>query len=139
MGQSLEEILHHHQLKKTLGRELVLDYFQSRTHAVSHGELNDSLGERINRASLYRILRDFEQSGIIHKVPDDEVSVKFAYCQSGCSAHAHSDNHVHFKCANCGETHCLEEVEVPQFNLPNAVKVQQTSILVSGVCEACVA
>lgn len=139
MGKALEDILHQHQLKKTLGRELVLDYFQSRTNAVSHGELTDSLGDRINRASLYRILRDFEQSGIIHKVPDDEVSVKYAYCQNGCTAHAHSDNHVHFKCENCGETHCLEEVKVPPLNLPGAVQVQQTSVLVNGLCAACAA
>lgn len=139
MGLSLEEILHQHKLKKTLGRELVLDFFQKRTQAISHGELVDEIGSKINRASLYRILQDFEHGGLIHKVPDDEVSVKYAYCHNGCNEHAHSDNHVHFKCENCGETRCLEEVEVPQFKLPASLKVQQTSVLLNGLCEACAA
>ena len=139
MADSLEKILHQHELKKTLGRELVLDYFKAHPQAISHGEMVEALGKRINRASLYRILQDFEQSGLIHKVPDDEVSVKYAYCHNGCSTHQHSDNHVHFKCSNCKETYCLEEVDVPQLKLPASVKVQQTSILVNGLCEACAA
>lgn len=138
MGKKPEDILHQHQLRKTAGRELVLHYFMGRPQAVSHGELDAALGQKINRASLYRVLRDFEQSGIIHKVPDDEVSIKFAYCGSDCHVGQHRDNHVHFKCENCGETRCLEEVNLPNLQLPQALEVRSTSVLVSGLCNTCV-
>ena len=126
-----------HGLRKTWGRQQVLIYFRERKTAVSHGEISKAFAQDIDRASLYRILHDFEQKGLIHKVPDDEVSVKYAYCGSHCSTKSHSDQHLHFKCDNCHETFCLEEQKLPTLQLPPGFLMQSTEVLVHGTCRAC--
>jgi Fur family ferric uptake transcriptional regulator len=137
MSETLTEYLHQHGLRKTLGRELVLATFINHARALSHGELNTLLSDQLNRATLYRVLQDFEQGGIVHKVPDDEVSVKYALCAGNCQAHRHLDNHVHFKCESCHETQCLAETSLPKVKLPAGFTTNNADLLLTGVCAQC--
>ncbi len=139
MTETPAQYLHHHGLRKTLGRELVLTTFLDQSRALSHGELNTLLGDQLNRASLYRVLQSFEESGIVHRVPDDEVSVKYALCSGACSSEQHHDNHVHFKCNHCGETQCLPEVKLPKVKTPDSLKVESAELLLRGYCRHCAA
>ncbi len=136
MPEKAKELLKEHGLRKTFGRQQVLIYFRERSTAVSHGDLCKVFPE-MDRAALYRIIQDFEEKGIVHKVPDDEVSVKYAFCASSCTAEEHHDHHLHFKCDACQETYCLPEQETPKIYLPEGFRANSTEVLVHGFCKAC--
>lgn len=137
MMQEVESLLKNHGLRKTLGRLQVLDYFRSRPKALSHSELSKAFEGTLDRASLYRMIQDFESHGLIHKVPDDEVSTKYALCHASCSEHAHFDSHAHFKCKSCKETTCLDNAETPSIKLPTGFKAESSELLIHGLCKAC--
>ncbi len=130
-------ILKNHGLRKTLGRVQVLDFIIQRESALSHSDLSQAFEGQMDRASLYRTLQDFEQHGLVHKVPDDEVSVKYAYCRANCDSHAHHDTHLHFKCEACLQTFCLEEQAFPKIAVPAGFKVNSTEVLIHGTCKQC--
>ncbi|QNR25887.1 MULTISPECIES: Fur family transcriptional regulator [Croceimicrobium] len=137
MTDTAEEILRSHGLRRTLGRIQVLHFVMQQKAAVSHSELSQAFEGKLDRASLYRTLQDFEQQGLIHKVPDDVVSVKYAYCHGSCSPEHHHDSHLHFKCHNCDQTYCLEENTLPKIAVPEGFIPESTEVLIHGICRAC--
>jgi Fur family ferric uptake transcriptional regulator len=133
-----KEILKHNKLRVTAGRMAVLELFSNHNRAFSHSEMQQKLSGQMDRVTLYRILDSFEKKGILHKVPDDEVSVKYALCDHDHSIdHQHVDDHPHFKCHDCGETFCLEEVNIPSFTAPKGFKIKEQFLLLGGTCRQC--
>jgi len=133
-----ENIFTKHRIKSTQRRKAVLEIFLKNKRALSHSEIQGFLSQKMDRVTLYRILDVFEKNGLLHRVPDDEVAVKYALCEHGHELdHAHSDNHPHFKCASCGDTQCLEDVEIPTFKIPKTYLVQDQFVLLSGLCANC--
>ncbi len=133
-----EALLKSHGLRKTAGRLAVLALFAKREKALSHSELQEGVTENVDRVTLYRILESFEQNGILHKVPDDQVSVKYALCDHDHEVgEAHSDNHAHFKCRVCGDTICLDDSEIPTMQVPEGYSVEGSLLLISGLCSKC--
>ncbi len=134
-----ERLLKKHNLRKTSGRLSVLRCFLEYGKALSHGEVQDLVGKKVDRVTLYRILQSFEEKGLLHKVPDDQVSVKYALCDHLHNVdHAHSDNHAHFKCNSCGDTVCLEESAIPNIPTPKGFRVNESFLLLGGLCDQCV-
>ncbi|MGB0176074.1 MAG: Fur family transcriptional regulator [Owenweeksia sp.] len=135
-----EALLKKHNLRKTSGRLSVLQCFLECGKALAHGEVQELVGsEKLDRVTLYRILQSFEEKGLLHKVPDDQVSVKYALCDHTHNIdHTHSDNHAHFKCNSCGDTVCLEESSIPSINIPEGFQVNQSFLLFEGLCNQCV-
>jgi Fur family ferric uptake transcriptional regulator len=134
-----EKLLQHHNLRKTNSRLSVLQSFLNSRKALSHSELQQLTANKVDRVSLYRILESFEQHGILHKVPDDQVSVKYALCDHPAHEvnHTHSDNHAHFKCETCGDTLCLEDAVIPEITVPKGFQVKEKFMLLGGLCEHC--
>lgn len=132
------KLLHRHGLRSTAARQFVLDFFLSQGTALSHSEIEQEIGSKFDRVTIYRTLKTFEESGLIHKVPDDGAVVKYAACMAACSTHEHKDNHVHFKCASCQETVCLNETGVQLPHLPEGYRAEDFQLLVTGVCPKCV-
>ena len=132
------ELLTNHQLRKTQFRERVLDIFLRYDRALSQKDLEEQLHES-DRITLYRTLKTFEEKGIIHRVADDSDSIRYALCnEAHCHHdHKHADHHVHFKCERCGNTFCLDHVEVPHVNLPKGYTANDFQFLVIGVCKNC--
>lgn len=135
----MEALLKKHNLRKTSGRLSVLQVFLKYGKALSHSEVQDLVGEKMDRVTLYRILQSFEENGLLHRVPDDQVAVKYALCDHDHNKdHAHADNHAHFKCNDCGNTVCLENAVIPAVNLPEGFKVNESFLLLEGRCNQCV-
>lgn len=133
-----EKLLIQHGLRKTQGRILVLNEFSKHEKALAHNELQQSLGGKIDRVTLYRILDQFEKKGLLHKFPDDEVSVKYALCSHHDEmVHQHSDDHAHFKCSSCSDTFCIEDFSIPDIQSPKGFIVTEKFLLLGGVCAKC--
>jgi len=137
MLQKVKDILHRHKLRHTSFRQTVLCLFlDNPSRALSHAMIEEALGDH-DRITLYRTLRSFERSGIIHKALDGADDTKYALCQEDCSVHSHTDDHPHFHCEQCGETYCMESLSIPQFSMPEQYKLNEVHLALSGVCSSC--
>ncbi len=136
MEHTIIDTLREHNLRSTVCREEVLEAFMTRATALSHGDLEGNLKERFDRVTIYRTLKTFLEKGIIHKVLDDE-GARYALCRESCTEDVHHHDHVHFKCNECGQTNCLENLHVPSVQLPNGYRAQETNLLIQGLCADC--
>ncbi|WP_316829433.1 Fur family transcriptional regulator [Pedobacter aquatilis] len=124
-------------LKRTAPRLQVLDILSRRDSATSQPYLEQVMGKEVDRVTLYRVLKAFEEKGIIHKVLDNHGTANYAICSGNCNAHEHHDEHVHFNCNNCQKVYCLDSVKIPAFKVPSGFKVEGINLIASGICAAC--
>lgn len=136
-SQNFRKLLEKHHLKKTDQRLDVLDILFSKKEATSQPALESVLGEQINRVTLYRILKTFEEKGIIHRIIDLNGTANYAPCSSACTEHEHHDEHVHFHCTNCHKLYCLNDIHIPGFQMPAGFKPTAINLLISGTCRSC--
>jgi Fur family ferric uptake transcriptional regulator len=123
-------------LRSTPSRQEILHLFLKKEHALSHGDIEKQISNALDRVTVYRTLKTFLDKGLIHKVLDDEGSLKYALCNEACTSAEHHHNHVHFKCTRCGQTNCLK-IEIPSVKLPKGYRAQELNLLIQGVCETC--
>ena len=131
------QLLSQHGLRNTAMRRSVLELLSRAPFALASSEIEQQLGEDVDRITLYRTLKSFEEKGLIHRVPDNTDVAKYAACSIECSQHAHFDNHVHFKCSRCQHTYCLQQVSIPAVALPAQFKAENRDYLLQGVCGKC--
>ena len=131
------DILKDHNLRTTGCREDILEIFLKERFALSHADIEQRLPEGFDRITLYRTLKTFVDKGLVHKVLDDEGNTKYALCKESCGTAGHHHEHVHFKCTQCGQTNCLEEVQIPAIRLPEGYNPVDMNLLVQGVCQLC--
>ncbi len=133
----IDTILQNHGLRKTGARVSVLNTFKEQSYALSHSDLEKVLQKTliVLRSTEPFIL--FLEKGIIHKVIDDSESAKYALCVDDCTTGHHHDNHVHFKCTKCGHSECLNHVQIPHISLPKGYLVNNSNLLIEGVCNSC--
>jgi Fur family ferric uptake transcriptional regulator len=129
-------LLRNFKLRSTPNRQDILDLFLQRDYALSQGDIEKEIHNQLDRVTVYRTLKTFLDRGLIHKVLDDEGSLKYALCNETCHAPVHHHDHVHFKCLRCGQTNCLE-IDVPPVKLPRGYRAQETNVLIQGICERC--
>ena len=112
-------LLKQNKLSVTSSRRKILQLFLAQPGALAHGDIEKKAGERFDRVTIYRTLQTFVDKGIIHTIPTADNSVRYALCKDECSEGHHHDEHVHFMCDECGTTYCLENITIPEVNLPN--------------------
>lgn len=128
------------KMRVTAARVVMLGLFLREGVALSQPEIERTLQDSCDRVTIYRNLSAFLEHGILHKVLDDQGAMKYALCPPACDpSHAHHHNHVHFKCDRCGNTQCINEVEVPPIRLPEGFSPKEINILIQGICAVCTA
>ena len=131
-----ERLLEKHQLKKTGPRLRVLSMMADKDTATSQPDLENLIND-VDRVTLYRILNVFEEKGLIHKVFDLNGTANYAICSPECGEHLHRDEHLHFNCTQCNNVYCLNELDLPVFNLPPGFKIHGFTLYASGLCPKC--
>jgi len=137
MRKSQDEILKDFRLRSTTSRSAILDLFIHNNHALSYSDIEKEVAAAFDRVTVYRTLKTFLDKGVVHKVLDDGGSLKYALCNDHCSSAEHHHDHVHFKCTKCGQTNCLDEVEVPVIKLPKGFQANEINLLIQGLCNKC--
>ena len=135
MGQ-IHQILRSHGLRVTNTRTSILSLFVTSSSALSNKLIEESLPE-LDRITLYRTLRTFEDKGIIHQAVDSTSITKFALCVQDCDEHHHKDHHAHFHCQRCKKTYCIDEINLPDVELPQDFSPSSTYLVVEGLCSSC--
>jgi len=137
-NKQTEAILKQYRLRVTGTRKQVLQIFLLKEgKAISHQQLETQVGDS-DRVTLYRTLKTFQDQGLIHQVQDGSGTLKYALCHEACNHVEHFDNHAHFYCKACKETICLDEVNAT-LTAPNGYQLNETHILMKGLCDNCVA
>src|SRR6218665_317643 len=127
-----ETLLKNFKLRSTPNRQEILDLFLQRNYALAQSDIEKEIHNELDRVTVYRTLKTFLDKGLIHKVLDDEGSLKYALCNDHCDTAGHHHDHVHFKCTQCGQTNCLE-IEIPAIKLPKGYKPTEKNLLIQGV------
>lgn len=104
--------------------------------AYSHADLEATFSD-MDRVTLYRVLKDFEDAGLVHKIIDLQGVTRFALCRHSCPDEHHTDDHVHFSCQSCHRMFCFEQVHAPQVNVPKGFKIKGLHTLIYGLCKSC--
>jgi Fur family transcriptional regulator, ferric uptake regulator len=136
MNVNSERLLRDFRLRSTPSRQEILLLFLKKEYALSHGDIEKEISNSLDRVTVYRTLKTFLDKGLIHKVLDDEGSLKYALCNDACRTTGHHHDHVHFKCTQCGQTNCLN-IEIPAVKLPKGYKPNEMNLLIQGICENC--
>ncbi len=123
-------------LKATPSRLNVIQVLGSNHLAYAHAEL-EALFSDMDRVTLYRVLNDFEEAGLVHKIIDVDGVTRFALCKHSCPGAHHADEHVHFNCRGCHKMFCLENVPAPNVKIPLGFKVSGVQTLIYGYCKSC--
>ena len=131
-----DHLLRDYKLRSTPTRQEILLLFLKKEYALSHGDIENEISNSLDRVTVYRTLKTFLDKGLIHKVLDDQGSLKYALCKDACTETGHHHDHVHFKCLKCGQTNCLQ-IEVPLVKLPKGYKPKEVNLLIQGICEHC--
>lgn len=132
----IEQILRTNQLSITASRKEVLKLFLEKEVALDHAAIEKDTGEQFDRVTIYRTLQSFLEKGIIHTIPTNDNSTMYALCKE-CTHGFHHDNHVHFLCEVCHNTQCLEEVLIPDVQLPEGFSPVAMQMTVTGICKRC--
>jgi Fur family transcriptional regulator, ferric uptake regulator len=133
---AIPELLNNASLRLTKVRKDVLNLFVGVDYAISSQDIDEKL-QHLDRITLYRTLKSFEDKGLIHKILDYNGNAKYALCAHECKEHDHHDEHLHFQCDECGHTYCIEDTKIPTISLPDGYSVKQARLLVNGKCNKC--
>jgi len=130
-------LLKTHKLKQTLSRKRVLEVLIERGTALSQAEIEAQLENTENRVTVYRVLKDLENAGVIHRIGSASGKVMFAICNDHCMHEQHHDDHVHFNCQECQKVFCLDTPKIPAFSLPEGYVLKHIQIMAEGICPDC--
>ncbi|HWA35324.1 MAG TPA: transcriptional repressor [Cyclobacteriaceae bacterium] len=137
MRKADEQILKDFRLRKTSSRSDILHLFIAHPYALSYSDIEKEVAASYDRVTVYRTLKTFLDKGVVHKVLDDAGGLKYALCNDHCTSGEHHHEHVHFKCVNCGQTNCLEDVKIPAVQLPKGYRARELNLLIQGSCSKC--
>jgi Fur family ferric uptake transcriptional regulator len=116
MNSEIDKKLKQKSIKPTSMRRLVLDILIHKKKAVSLYEIEKEF-DNVERSTIFRTLKTFQDHYLIHSVDDGTGAVKYALCDDACTCNL-DDLHIHFLCNKCGQTHCLKEITVPKLEMP---------------------
>jgi Fur family ferric uptake transcriptional regulator len=134
--KKIEDFLIQKQVKPTAMRLLVYQFLEKQSVATSLTDIELAF-DKVERTTIYRTLKTFENNGLVHKIDDGSGIAKFALCEDQCNCDVETDLHLHFHCTNCNETICLTEQKIPHINLPQGFKAIDANLVVKGICNKC--
>ena len=135
--QSAASLLNDFSLRKTAFRIQLLNLFRSSTKALSVEEIRAGVEKAPNKATVYRALEAFEVRGLVHQVPGGDAVIRYALCQDECGDGGHVHSHAHFICNQCGQTTCVDQVQVPEIPAIKGFRVDHADFVLKGQCAQC--
>ena len=134
--KEIEKILESKGIRPTAMRILIYKHLAQKEVATSLTDI-ESVFSKVERTTLYRTLRTFEDKGIAHQIDDGTGTQKYALCEPGCNCELEQDLHLHFHCNQCNKTVCLTEHKIPHINLPEGFVAEDANLVLKGVCDKC--
>ncbi|KXX71838.1 Fur family transcriptional regulator [Flammeovirga sp. SJP92] len=130
-----EDILALKGVKPTAVRLNLLEFLLEQDKALSLKEMEIGL-LHMDRSSIFRSLKSFEEYKLIHSINDGTGMTKYAVCAEGCNCEL-EDLHYHFYCTSCEKTFCLMDHPIPSIILPKNFKMTDANMVIKGLCDQC--
>lgn len=121
--------------RNTIPKEAVLSALTRTGKAMSQDAIMRQMDVKADRATVYRVLNQFCEDEIIHKIVADDGKQYFAVCVR-CGEKKIPNNHFHFRCTECETIECLPVLV--EFSVLKKYKVQRMNCVLVGVCKDCV-
>lgn len=126
-------------LRVTASRVAVLQCLHRNSTPRAHGEIAEELApEGWDRATVYRILTDFVEAGLVRRADLGDHVWRFEMLRA--ETKHESGSHPHFLCNECGDVTCLPDESVriaPARGAPKAMRKKGLEIQVRGRCDRC--
>ena len=110
--------------KLTKPRRLVFELLNQHSRPLSAQEISEQIKEPIDLVTIYRILKKFEESELIHS--EEQNNTKYYYLSER--------PHHHVTCSSCGLVECVpchHQIKIKNFS---NIKHQ---LVLTGVCSNC--
>ncbi|WP_288953192.1 transcriptional repressor [uncultured Prevotella sp.] len=133
--KQIEGLLEQHGIKLTANRILIAKIMSTLDYPISMKELETML-LTMDKSSIFRTLSLFKSHHLVHQMEDGNDIVRYELCHSH-SEEEDEDIHVHFYCEHCHRTFCLNEISVPQVNLPVGYRQTAVNYMIKGICPDC--
>ena len=133
--KQIEGLLEQHGIKLTANRILIGKIMSTLDYPISMKELETML-LTMDKSSIFRTLSLFKSHHLVHQMEDGNDIVRYELCHSH-SEEEDEDIHVHFYCEHCHRTFCLNEISVPQVNLPVGYRQTAVNYMIKGICPDC--
>lgn len=122
-------------IKPTANRILILKTLASETHPMSLGDLERSMVP-MDKSSIFRALTHFLEHDVVHAFEDGRGILNYELCEEDGKCD-HHDGHIHFYCESCQRSFCMEDIQIPSFELPEGFYPHSISFVVKGECPHC--
>lgn len=125
--------------RNTKQKEFLIQYLQkhSNTH-LSIKEIQEELKDKIGTTTIYRIINDLIETGIVTKIP---LEYKQGYCYRYNFKRQNCNEHYHLICEKCNKLLHFESKKIN--NLANEInktedfQINNDRIVFYGVCKEC--
>jgi len=134
--ETIEQVLESKNIRVTAMRMLIYKFLAEKDVAVTLSDIENAFA-KVDRTTLYRTIKTFEDNIIVHQIDDGTGITKYALCEQGCKCDIKNDLHLHFHCNNCNETVCLTEYKIPQIKVPVGFVSENVNLVVKGICNKC--
>lgn len=135
MGE-IEDILQQYSIRPTANRILMYRFLRNSEVAVTLNDIESGF-DKSDRTTLYRTIKTFEKSGIVHQIDDGTGLAKYALEESRLKPGKPQDLHLHFHCNNCQATICLTDTKIPHISLPEGYLTEDMNLVLKGICDKC--
>lgn len=131
--KDIEKIIKNAGLKNTKERFLVLKTLINKHSPVSIDLLKKIVGKKVDKVSLYRILKIFTEKNIVYKTNLNDNKSFFEYQEN---------HHHHIICTTCGKTEeiklcIMEDISKYLKQAKNFSKIARHSLEFFGTCKIC--
>lgn len=134
-NRSPEDLLKLHGIRPTAMRVLICREIMSIHDTFSMTELETRL-DTVDKSTVFRTLQLFASHHLLHEIEDGSGSRKYCLCHNDHEC-AVDEMHCHFFCEVCDKTYCLDNIQIPQVNLPEGYSLHKVEYILKGVCPQC--
>ena len=121
MEQQIKTLCEQHNVKVTNARSSILEVLKNAGAPMNYEQIKEKMKIHMDKATFYRNIAKFENSGIVHKFESDDRKWYFELS---------STTHAHFICETCHQITCMD---VSLGEVAGEVK----SIVLKGTCKEC--
>ena len=127
--------LEHKGIKATANRILVYRELARHGRPMSLADMENSMPQ-MDKSSIFRVLSLFLDHDVVHTFTDGRGVQNYELCHDDGACH-HDDGHLHFYCEMCHRSFCLDDVPLPEIELPEGYAPRSVSFVIMGECPDC--